>query len=236
MAEGTNDEQGASQGGELDDRLKAFKQELLGEMAELLKTKGNDEAGGEGAKPDEKGGGSEQDDDTPGWFRRLLGRGKKDEAGGEEQGKPGAEQKPGEQAAESRAGSEQKPGESDPDEAPPWALALAKEIHALKQQQGHGVDAKRSEVLDDLHVMPKARELVMDFNPFTEEGRAEAEKWATDNPEFLTVRRVELPKADKGLVPEGGFHGATEAQVGEQLGKLAAQGAEIQRRWEARQA
>jgi hypothetical protein len=231
MAEGTNDEQGASQGGELDDRLKAFKQELLGEMAELLKTKGNDEAGGEGAKPDEKGGGSEQDDEPPGWFRRLLRRGKKDEAGGEEQGKPGAEQKPGEQGAESQSGSEQKPGEPEPDEAPPWATALAQKLDALEQQQGHGVDAKRSEVLDGLHVMQKARPLVPKFNPYTEEGRAEAEKWAADNQEFLTVRRVEPIKPDMSAIPEDGFVSADREEVAQEMARLGELGRSIQSRW-----
>lgn len=231
MAEGTKDDQGASQGGDLGEQLKAFKQELLGEVAELLKTKGKDEVGGEGAKPDEKGGGSEQDDETPGWFRRLLGRGKKDEAGGEEQGKPGAEQKPGEQAAESQAGTEQKPGEPEPDEAPPWAMALAQKLDALEQQQGHGVDAKRSEVLDGLHVRSEARSLVGDFNPFTEEGRAAAEKWAAANQWALTVRRVEPIKPDMSAIPEDGFVSADREEVAQEMARLGELGRNIQSRW-----
>jgi hypothetical protein len=213
MAEGTNDEQGASQGGDLDERLKAFEADLLGKMAELLKTKGKDEGGGEDAKPGEKGGGSEQDDDTPGWFRRLLGRGKKDEGGGEEQRKPDAEQKPGEQAAESQAGTEQKPGESEPDEAPAWARAIAKKLDALEQQQSHGVAAKRSEVLDGLHVRPEARALVGDFNPFTEDGRAAAEKWAGDNEWALTVRRPKLPEIKRDDLPEPGAYGPDKDEM-----------------------
>lgn len=228
MDEGTKDGQGSSQDEAAGKRIEALEQRVE-ELTGLLEAAGKGQGGGgDGQKPDEQNDGSQPDDDTPGWFRRLIG-GKKAKA--DEEREP--EKKPDEQGDGSRAAGEQKPDKPDADEAPPWAKAIAQKLDALEQQQGHGVAAKRSEVLDGLHVREEARELgpLATFNPFTEEGRVAAEKWAAENSWALTVRRVSPPKVDLSAIPDDSFVSVDKSQMGEELGRLGRVGADIQSRW-----
>lgn len=225
MAEDTKDGQGTSQNEALAKQLAAFKEELLGDVKTLIEAKGKDD---DGQKPDDQNDGSPPDDDTPGWFRRLIG-GKKAKA--DEEREP--EKKPDKQGDGSQAAGEQKPDKPDADEAPAWAKELAKRFDRLEQQQGHGMAAKRAEVLDGLYVRGEARELgpLTTFDPFTEEGRAAAERWAAENSWALTVRKAPPPKVDLSAIPDDSFVAVDKSQMGDELGRLGRIGADIQSRW-----
>lgn len=210
MDEGTNDGHGSSQDEALDQRFAAFEERVLGKMTELLGSAGKGQGDGDGdanTAVDEKQ--PPDDDDTPGWFRRLIGVGKKTKP---DEGRK-SEKEPDKAQPDSQASGAQKSDKSDADDAPSWAKELAKRFDTLEQRQGRGVSAKVSEVLDRLYVMPKARKLVPDFDPFTEDGLAEAEKWASENPEFLTVRRQNLPEIKLEDLPEPGAYGPDKAEM-----------------------
>lgn len=224
MSDSTDDGQGASQDEAIGKRLEALEQGL-GKLTEILeaKGKGDDDPAKEPDKPDE-------DDKAPGWFKRWFSGKKPDEQRSDERRE--AEGKGGEQ----QKAQEQEPVQKPPatDEAPAWAVALAEEVQGLRASLGNVDGAARSKALAGLGVPSERQQFVPIFDPHTDEGLAQAEAFIEANPFLSTVRKVQLPKADDKLIPKGGFHGADETQVGAQLGKLAAQGAEIQRRWEAR--
>lgn len=215
MAEDTDGGQNASQNEALAAQLAAFKEELLGDVKTLIAAQGKGD--GQAEKPEKPDGESEKpgqgDDDTPGWFRRLLGGGKKaggdDKAGGEPEKKP-----------DERPAGEKKPDDNDADETPPWALAIAKKLDLLEQQQGHGLAARRAEVLDGLHVRPEARQLVPKVDWYTEEGRAAAEKWASENEWALTVRRPKLPAIKLEDLPEPGAYGPPKEEMARVLASV----------------
>tara|TARA_R110001583_G_scaffold13041_5_gene56953 strand:- start:917 stop:1444 length:528 start_codon:yes stop_codon:yes gene_type:complete len=105
---------------------------------------------------------------------------------------------PAEQAKTSEIGKEQMPVEPTHD-----ISALEAQIQALQDAQKLSADAlqkhetaMRETLLSKLGVIDKYRQYAPQVDPFSDDGRADLEKWAQENTELLESRPNAVPEVD----------------------------------------
>ena len=66
----------------------------------------------------------------------------------------------------------------------------------IESEMANNRQAMRNSVLDGLGVLGKYRQYAPEVDPFTDDGRAALEAWATENPELLSARPTPVVEVD----------------------------------------